>query len=64
MVFDEEIPEESNVLRHSVGGHGKEDISCLAVSTDLALIATGSCSGIIAIWDFESNKVESFCMEH
>jgi WD40 repeat protein len=63
-VFDEEVPEESHLLRHSVGGHVKEDICCLTVSTDLSLIATGSCSGIIAVWDFESNKVDSICMEH
>ena len=55
-IYDEEVPEESHMLRHSVGGHGKEDISALAICVDLALIATGSCSGIIALWDFESNK--------
>jgi len=49
-IFDEgEQPEESRILRMAVGGHGKEDISCLAVSADLALIATGSVSGIIAV---------------
>jgi hypothetical protein len=49
-IFDEgEQPDESRVLRLAVGGHGKEDISCMTVSTDLALIATGSVSGIIAV---------------
>lgn len=48
-VFDEEIPDSSLLLRHSVGGHIKEDISCTAVCTDLSLVATGSCSGIVAV---------------
>jgi hypothetical protein len=48
-IFDEEVPEESKLLRHSVGGHIKEDICCMEVNTDLSLIATGSCSGIIAV---------------
>ena len=37
------------MLRIAVGGHGKEDISCMSVCEDLALIATGSISGIIAV---------------
>lgn len=37
------------MLRLSVGGHGKEDISCMTVCEDLALLATGSISGIIAV---------------
>lgn len=48
-VFDEEQPDESQLLRLSVGGQGKEDICCMAVSPDLCMIATGSCSGIIAV---------------
>jgi len=63
-IFDEELPDESHLLRHSVGGHVKEDICILTVSPDLSLIATGSSSGIIAVWDFETNKVETMCIEH
>lgn len=49
-IYDEgELPDESHLLRVSVGGHGKEDISCMSVCDDLALIATGSISGIIAV---------------
>ena len=48
-IFDEEQPDESCLLRVSVGGHGKEDICCMSVSPDLNLIATGSCSGIVVV---------------
>lgn len=63
-VFDEEVPEDSKILRHTVGGHIKEDICLMEVNTDLSLIATGSVSGLIAIWDFETNKLECFLCEH
>lgn len=57
-IFDEgEQPEESRVLRMAVGGHGREDISCLAVDTDLALIATGSVSGIVAVMPSATDSV-------
>lgn len=51
-IFDEEIPDESHLLRHSAGGHSKEDVCCMTVSPDLSMIATGSCSGIIAVSGF------------
>jgi WD40 repeat protein len=62
--YDEEIPESSTLLRHSIGGHLREDICAMSVSVELSLIATGSCSGIIALWDFETNKVEAYFMDH
>ena len=36
----------------------KEDISCVAASEHLSLIATGSIYGNIVLWDFEIFKVE------
>jgi len=63
-VYDEEISESSHLLRQAVGGHQREDVSQLAVSIELGLIATGSCSGIIAVWDFETSRVENYCIEH
>ena len=48
-VYDEEVPEDSKILRHTVGGHIKEDICIMEVNIDMSLIATGSCSGLIAV---------------
>eukprot|EP00347_Sterkiella_histriomuscorum_P016786 403351858 len=61
-VFDEEDPDETFMLRKSTGGHFKDDISALAFNDHLSLIATGSRSGIICIWDFETNKLEGICL--
>lgn len=36
-----------------------EEISCLAVSEHLSIVATGSIYGTIMVWDFELFKVES-----
>lgn len=61
-VFDEEDPDETFMLRKSTGGHFKDDISALAFNEHLSLIATGSRSGIVCIWDFETNKLEGMCL--
>ncbi len=50
------------MLRKSVGGHFKDDIQALAFSEHLSLVATGSRSGIVAIWDFETCKLEGMCL--
>lgn len=64
MTYDEENPEESQLLRTSIGGHLDEDIIALTVSDHLSLIATGSSCGSIAIWDFENSKLEGTCIGH
>lgn len=61
-VYDEEDPEESFLLRKSIGGHFKDDISALSFSDHLSLVATGSRSGIVCIWDFENCKLEGMCL--
>ena len=61
-VYDEEDPDDTYLLRKSIGGHFKDDISAMAFSDYLSLIATGSRSGIICIWDFETNKLEGICL--
>lgn len=52
-LYDEEDPDESTLLRKAFGGHFRDDISALDFSEHLSLVATGSRSGIICIWDFE-----------
>lgn len=61
-VYDEEDPEETFMLRKSTGGHFKDDISSLDFNAHLSLIATGSRSGIVCVWDFETNKLEGICL--
>jgi WD40 repeat protein len=61
-VFDEEDADETQLLRKSIGGHFKDDISALAFSDHLSLITTGSRSGIICVWDFETCKLEGICL--
>ncbi len=61
-VYDEEDPDETLMLRKSTGGHFKDDISALAFNSHLSLVATGSRSGIICLWDFETNKLEGICL--
>ncbi len=61
-VYDEEDPEETLLLRTSAGGHFNDDISSLAFNDHLSLIATGSRSGIICLWDFETNKLEGILL--
>ena len=61
-VYDEEDPDETFMLRQSIGGHFKDDISALSFDDHLSLIATGSRSGIVCVWDFETNKLEGICL--
>jgi WD40 repeat protein len=61
-IFDEQDPDETLLLRKSIGGHFKDDISAMDFSEHLSLIATGSRSGIICIWDFETSKLEGICL--
>lgn len=56
-------PEESVKLRTLGGGH-KTDITAMAFSEHLSLIATGSSDGTIAIWDYEMSRLEGLCVGH
>lgn len=41
------------------GGHKDSEITAMVYSEKFSLIATGSTNGRIAIWEFESGKLES-----
>ena len=47
---------ESDLFKTSKGGHFKENISTMSMSPHLGLVATGSFSGYVTIWDFEVFK--------
>mmetsp|Transcript_41306 Transcript_41306/g.36654 ORF Transcript_41306/g.36654 Transcript_41306/m.36654 type:complete len:270 (-) Transcript_41306:1051-1860(-) len=63
-IYDEGEPEESMLLRIMSGAHKDSDIITMDYSANLNLLATGSANGMIAIWDFESGKLESICLSH
>ena len=46
------------------GGHYDSDISVLDYSSYLSLIASGSGNAIVAVWDFDSGRLESTCLGH
>lgn len=41
------------------GGHKESEITVLAYSEKFSLLATGSANGRIALWEFESGKLEN-----
>ena len=63
MVYDERTPEESNLLRKVTGGH-TEEITILAYSYHLSLVATGCINGEIAWYDYEMSKIEGLLFGH
>ena len=63
MVFDEQEPEESKLLRRVFGGH-EEEITICAYDYHLSLVATGCVNGEIIIYDFEMSKVEGLLRGH
>ena len=63
MVFDEEDPENSKLLRRVRRVHEKE-ISISAFDFNLGLVATGCVNGEIAIFDFEMSKLEGLLIGH
>jgi WD40 repeat protein len=63
-IYDEQEPEESSLLRIMSGAHRDSDIITMDYSSHLSLLASGSANGMIAIWDFESGKIESICLGH
>ena len=65
MIYDEEnCEEDSRLLWKSIGGHGDDDINCLALSDHLSLIATGSSMGSVVVWDFETSWIDGVCVGH
>jgi len=61
LIHDELDPEEGLLLRTLRGGHGA-DISCLAYSASLNLVASGSpnaTKNMITVWNFEFARIET-----
>ena len=63
MVFDEQEPESSKLLRRVIGGH-TEEITIIAYDYHLSLVATGCINGEIALYDFEMSKIEALLLGH
>ena len=63
MVYDEQDPEESRLLRRVVGGH-QDEITCCKFDFYLSLVATGCVNGEIAIYDFETSNIEGLLRGH
>ncbi|OQR86817.1 hypothetical protein THRCLA_10513, partial [Thraustotheca clavata] len=62
-IHDESDPEHGILLRKMVGGHSG-DITSLAFSYHLSLIATGSLDCTIQIWDYEFGRLDGTCIGH
>jgi WD40 repeat protein len=58
-IYDEDDAEESTLLKVLSGGHKEASIQVLAYSARLSMLASGSANGMIALWDFETGKLES-----
>jgi hypothetical protein len=63
LVFDEEDPEKSTLLRRVIRAH-QEEVTISAYSYHLSLVATGCINGEIALYDFETSKVEGLLLGH
>ena len=63
-IYDESDTQETMLLRIMAGGHCDSDISALDYSSYLSLIASGSGNGVVAVWDFDSGRLESTCVGH
>jgi len=46
------------LLKVLCGGHQNVDITTMAYSSHFTLLATGSSNGLVAIWDFETGKMD------
>ena len=61
-IYDEGNPEETEQLRTIRGGHtlmGKvNEITVMAFSKTMNLLATGSPDNLIVVWDFEMSKID------
>ena len=61
-VHDERVADTGILLRTMTGGHAA-DITTLAYSRYLSMIASGSSDGYICLWDFEFGRLNGTC-EH
>jgi WD40 repeat protein len=59
-VHDERVADTGILLRTMTGGH-VSDISALAYSYNLSVIASGSSDGCIRLWDFEFGRLDGSC---
>jgi WD40 repeat protein len=57
-IYDEAESEESVLLKVLSGAHKDSEIISLTYSSKQSLFASGSANGIIALWDFETGKLE------
>lgn len=57
-IYDESDPEESVLLKVLCGGHNNAEILSMAYSTHFTMLATASSNGLVAIWDFETGKMD------
>lgn len=64
MLYDMKNVENITLLRYLEGGHEGSDITIIAYSPYLNLIASGSSNGIISIWDFETGKLSGAFFHH
>jgi WD40 repeat protein len=51
-------------LMRIVTGQHSDDICCLGFSWELSLIVTGSASGQVCVCDYESSKIQDYCVAH
>ncbi|EGR34916.1 hypothetical protein IMG5_000130 [Ichthyophthirius multifiliis] len=58
-IYDESESEESILIKVLTGGHMNAEIVSLVYSSKQSFIASGSINGIIALWEFETGKLES-----
>ncbi|EAR91938.2 WD domain, G-beta repeat protein (macronuclear) [Tetrahymena thermophila SB210] len=57
-IYDESESEESVLIKVLSGAHKDSEIISLSYSAKQNLLASGSANGIVALWDFETGKLE------
>jgi WD40 repeat protein len=62
-VYDERGEKGSDKLRHVTGAH-QSSITVITFSYFLSLIATGTESGEVAVWDYELSQLLAICRGH
>ncbi|RHY74344.1 hypothetical protein DYB38_004354, partial [Aphanomyces astaci] len=62
-IHDESDPDRGILLRRMTGGH-TGDITSVAFSYNLSLIATGSLDCTVQIWDYEFGRLDATCVGH
>ena len=63
-IYNENDDQETVLIRIMSGGHKDSDISALAFSNNLGLLASGSHNGIITLWEFEFGRLEAIFLGH